>query len=79
LISPRVEKGVVPGEYKVVVSKALMPDGSEPDPNVAPMNSPARETLPAVYSNPGVTTLNARVSRENRTFTFALQKNPRGR
>jgi len=55
--------GILPGEYRVVISKRLMPDGSEvpANDNTPPMNSPARESLPAGYSSMAATTLSATV------------------
>jgi hypothetical protein len=55
--------GIPPGEYRVVVSKRRMPDGSEvpADDHTPPMNSPARESLPAAYSSMAATTLSATV------------------
>jgi hypothetical protein len=72
LVSARVNKGVAPGEYRVVVSRRLRPDGSPPDPNVPPIESDARETLPAAYSRLDASTLTARVSREKPAHDFAL-------
>ncbi len=46
-------EGVPAGKYRVVLHRLLMPDGS-PLPlgsNVAPMDSPARESLPPEYSS----------------------------
>ena len=55
--------GIPPGEYRVVVSKRLMPDGSEvpANDNTPPMNSPAKESVPAAYSSLAATTLSATV------------------
>jgi hypothetical protein len=68
--------GLPPGEYRVVVSRALRPDGSPPDPHVPPIESDARETLPAVYSNRETTTLRAGVSKEASRYDFALESRP---
>jgi hypothetical protein len=74
LTAVRGGKGVLPGEYRVIVSKRLNPDGSEPDPKTPPIESQARETLPAVYSDRNATTLRATVSNEARVHDFPLEK-----
>ena len=43
--------GLLPGKYKVVISKWQNPDGTPGDRNVAPIDSTAREVLPAAYSD----------------------------
>ena len=45
--------GLLPGKYKVLINKSVNPDGSPAvrDPNVAPIDSTARESLPAIYSD----------------------------
>src|SRR5215204_1838971 len=64
--------GIPPGEYRVVVSKRLMPDGSEvpASDNTPPMNSPARETLPDAYSSMAASTLSATVQPGGGPFDF---------
>ncbi len=66
-------KGIAPGEYKVTISRFLQPDGSPPDPRKPPIESKARETLPAIYSNPSTTTLKATVSKDAAVHDFQLQ------
>ena len=51
LRSPQGETGTPAGDYRVVVSKLAMPDGSAPPANVPPIESGATETLPAKYSD----------------------------
>jgi hypothetical protein len=55
--------GIPPGEYRVVISKRLMPDGSEvpAEDHTPPMNSPARESVPPAFSSMAATTLGAGV------------------
>jgi hypothetical protein len=53
--------GLPPGEYKVTISRRLNPDGSKADPNVPPIESPARETLPALYTAKDQTKLSLNV------------------
>lgn len=45
--------GLLPGKYKVLINKSVGPDGKPfvHDPNVAPIDSDARELLPAIYSD----------------------------
>ena len=67
--------GIPPGEYRVAISKRLMPDGSEvpANDNTPPMMSPAKESLAAGYSNPGTTTLTATAQPGGGPFDFALK------
>jgi hypothetical protein len=66
--------GIPPGEYRVVISKRLMPDGSEvlANDNTPPMNSPAKESLPAAYSSMAASTLSATVRHGDGPVDFAL-------
>jgi len=68
------EKGIPPGEYRVVISKRLMPDGSElpADDNTPPMMSPAKESLPDSTSSMTSTKQTASVPASGGTFDFAL-------
>jgi hypothetical protein len=75
--SARGGRGIAPGEYKVVVSRPLRPDGSPPDPNTPPIESDARETLPARYSDRDASELKAVVSKDATVHTFALQTPPK--
>ena len=67
--------GIPPGEYRVVVGKRLMPDGSEvpANDNTPPMNSPARESLPEAYSSMAASTLSATVPPGAGPIDFALR------
>src|SRR5262249_49649602 len=69
--------GVPPGAYKVVISRPLRPDGSPPDPGRPPIESDARETLPAVYSSLDATTLTATVSTDAAVHDFSLRLPPK--
>jgi hypothetical protein len=75
LLDGRGNPGAAPGNYKVTVSKRLMPNGSDvpPDDNTPPMNSPARESLPAKYSDAGHTELQATVPDAGGTIDFSLK------
>jgi hypothetical protein len=67
--------GIPPGEYRVVISKRLMPDGSEvpANDNTPPMNSPAKESLSAAYSSMAASTLSASVRPGAGPIDFALR------
>ncbi len=62
-LSTQYGEGAPVGQYDVVLSKLVMPDGSdyEPKPGEGPMDSPAREVLPPRYSNPEASELTATV------------------
>ena len=72
--------GVAVGEYRVFISKRLMPNGAEvpPDDPTPPIRSPARELLPR-YSNLGKPVLSASVPSAGGTFDFALQSKDKPR
>jgi len=71
---PQGQKGLLPGKYKVVASRRLNPDGSPPDPNTPPIESNARETLPAKYSDENKTELTLNIAAgDKRSFDFAVQ------
>ncbi len=72
LIDRRGAAGTLPGTYKVTISKRVMPDGSDPDPNVPPIRSPARESLPPTVADPSRTTLKADVPDHGGTIDFPL-------
>ena len=60
------QRGAAPGDYKVVISKHVKPDGTDyvPKPDEDPMLANYKELLPAVYSNPEQTKLKATVPTE---------------
>jgi hypothetical protein len=66
-------EGLPAGKYKVVISKRVMPDGSEPSDDVPPIESPARETLPARFSSQEGSTLQATVSEGGNPIPFDLK------
>jgi hypothetical protein len=72
LVTPQGEKNIVPGEYKVVVSKFLRPDGSELDPRTPPMKSDGRESLPAIYSSELTSILKETVSPDKKEYSIQL-------
>jgi len=64
--------GLPPGEYTVVISRLLRPDGTPLPPGVPPIESDARETLPAAYSSRDASKLKRTVSKEAKSYDFAL-------
>jgi hypothetical protein len=73
IMNAQGQKGLPPGKYKVTISRRLNADGSTPDPNVPPIESQARETLPPHYTDPEKTELTADVSAgDKRSFDFTL-------
>lgn len=76
LVSPKGRLGAVVGRYKVTVSRLLLPDGAEytPDPDVPPIESPARESLPPHYSDADRTQLTATVAEGGGNIPFQLKK-----
>jgi hypothetical protein len=67
-------KGLVPGEYKVVVTRMLMPDGSPLPPDTPPIDSGARESVPEPYCKLQRTPLTLTVGNEAVTYDCPLQK-----
>ena len=74
-------KGVPVGEYRVVASKLVMPDGSDFPLNsdVAPINSSAKEMLPAQYTSPENASLRATVHEGANEVDFALELPAQGK
>jgi hypothetical protein len=67
--------GAVAGEYKVVISRRVLPDGSPLPANseVPPIESNAREQLPPEYSDPARTKLHTVVKAGNEPIDFSLR------
>jgi hypothetical protein len=76
-LKSRNGSGAPPGEYRVVISKRKMPDGSDvpADDPTPPIQSPARETLP-LYSDQNNPTLGATVPPDGGTIHFPLKSQP---
>ncbi len=73
-LTPAKGSGGLPaGDYVVVVNRFLQPDGSALPPDVPPMESKARESLPSNYTSRKSSTLKAKVSKEKPTYDFALK------
>ena len=73
--SHNTERGVIPGDYKVIVSLLVTPDGAPipSDHEEPPAMLAAIESLPSKFSNPGETTLKATVTRVGGTdFDFEV-------
>ena len=70
--------GAPVGEYQVVISKIVQPDGTEfaPDPNRDMMTTPQKELVPSKYSDPIQTTLSAVVAEGGSTIDFKLKSKP---
>ena len=71
----RGRMGTPAGQYRVAISKRLMPDGKEvpDDDKTPPIESPASESLPPRYSNEQDSTLLATVPPDGGTLDFALK------
>jgi hypothetical protein len=74
LRAPDGRAGVPVGEYRVMITKLVMPDGSDFPVNseMAPMDSPARQVLPARYSDDRQTVLRATIPDGGDTIDFPL-------
>lgn len=71
----RGKMGAPAGQYRVAISKRVMPDGKDvpDDDKTPPIESPARETLPPRYSSEQDSTLSATVPEGGGTLDFALK------
>jgi hypothetical protein len=67
------QKGLMPGRYKVTINHCVTPDGKPSPPDVVTPGAPARETLPAQYSDMNQTTLTANVPASGGAIDFALK------
>lgn len=70
--------GLMAGGYKVLISKLVNPDGTpyKAVPDVAPIDSNARETLPEIYSHYEQTKLSVDIQAPSRDLKFDLQSSP---
>ena len=64
--------GLPAGEYRVTISQRLNPDGSQPDPDVSPIESQATERIPAKYSSEDSSKLTKRISDTTTDYDFSL-------
>ncbi|WP_406698611.1 carboxypeptidase-like regulatory domain-containing protein [Singulisphaera sp. Ch08] len=64
--TPFGEEGLIAGDYKVIVSKRVLPEGvhfdTPPDKTLPPADNPYQEILPPKYSDRMSTTLTMKVS-----------------
>jgi len=67
--------GVPAGDYKVMVSRMVKPDGSvlPPDPSKPPAMSAAQQSIAMDYSMAGTTKLKASVAKGKDTFDFEVK------
>jgi hypothetical protein len=75
------QKGATAGEYKVVISKHVKPDGTDyiPKPDEDPMIASYKELLPPVYSNSEQTKLKTTIPAEGKKdLVFKLTKDGKG-
>jgi hypothetical protein len=70
------KEGVGPGEYTVTFSKFVKPDGSSPGPNESPYMSGAKESIPAMWSDPtkAATHNSVTVGEGQKPLDFAIPK-----
>jgi hypothetical protein len=73
VLSSGSQKGLLPGRYKVTISRRLMPDGKPPTTDLMPGVPPGQETLPPQYSDLDKTTLSANVTAGSGPIDFALK------
>ena len=78
VLESRGERGVPAGEYRVVVNKLVMPDGSDFPLNsdVPPIESSAREMLPRHYSDEATSTITKTVPEGGGTIDIQLTTEP---
>lgn len=70
--------GAPVGEYQVVITKVVMPDGSEfpKDAVLDPMSTPHKNLLSPIYSDPDKSKLTAQVPAGGGTIDFPLKSKP---
>jgi hypothetical protein len=67
-------KGLSPGEYKVIVSRKLQPDGTPLPPDAKPIETGAIESVPEPYCKLNLTPLTVTISAEAKIFDISLKK-----
>lgn len=72
--SKKMNRGAIPGNYRVQVSRFAKSDGTVIPPNstVAPANVGAAESIPVRFSDMAMTVLRANVPAEGGTFDFEV-------
>lgn len=75
-VSPDQTKGVIPGEYVVVLSRVAMPDGSPPPPDIIDENDAIskglKQYVPAKYTEPETSPLRVTVVAPKAENNFEL-------
>jgi len=75
--SGKIATGIIPGKYKVAISRMVKMDGTvwtpSPDNNEGPMTTGAREQIPLKFSNPAQTSLRAVIGAKGGTFNFDVK------
>ena len=74
VISDKSKPGAIPGNYRVLVSSLIGPDGKMvvPDGKTPPANLAAREALPPRFSDVMISELKATVADKGGTFDFKV-------
>ena len=67
-------KGLLPGEYKVIVSRLLTPDGKPLPPDAKPIETAAIESVPEPYCRLNLTPLKVTVGATPVTLDIPLTK-----
>jgi hypothetical protein len=68
-------KGVQPGEYKVIISRLVAPDGTLLPADAKPIETAAKQSVPEPYTRQNLTPLKVTVGAEAVTFDIPLKKN----
>ncbi len=75
-VSPDQSKGVIPGEYVVVLSRVAMPDGGPPPADIIDENDAIakglKQYVPAKYTNPETSPLKVTVASPKAENNFDL-------
>ncbi len=73
----KIANGVIPGKYKVAISRMVKQDGTvwtpSPENNEGPRMTGAMEQIPMKYSNPAQSTLRAVIGPKGGTFNFEVK------
>jgi len=72
LRSPGGKTGVQPGQYTVIFSKFVMPDGSAVPEDVQPESVGAKQALPHRYTSLETSQAEASVDQSSKVFDFSL-------
>ena len=66
-------KGLLPGQYKVIVSRLVAPDGTLLPPDAKPIETASKESVPEPYTRSHLTPLNVTVGVDAVTFNIPLK------